>query len=193
MSKIKEFLKLITSDQYIGWVLLGIFVLVILVFISIVTNYQAKKKKAETDARNYKIKEITSLSDEEVKNIANNVSDPELLYQKLEEQEQKVKAEIEKTKTKVSVKEDATKTQPEPTKKTTTTKKTTKKPESADATKKVVKEEAPKKVVYTGKWKIKQEDGKYFAELIASNGVIVLKTEYYTSLTGVKNGIETIK
>ena len=51
-----------------------------------------------------------------------------------------------------------------------------------------------KKQSYSGKWKIKRDtDGKYFAELYASNGVKVLKTETYTSLSGVKNGIETIK
>ena len=51
-----------------------------------------------------------------------------------------------------------------------------------------------KKQSYSGKWKIKRDtDGKYFAELYASNGVKVLKTETNTSLSGAKNGIETIK
>lgn len=71
-------------------------------------------------------------------------------------------------------------------KKTTTTKSTT-------ASENKVTETAPAKKSYTGKWKIKQENSKYFAELHASNGGILLRTETYTSLTGVKSGIETIK
>ncbi len=51
----------------------------------------------------------------------------------------------------------------------------------------------PVKKSYSGKWKIKQVETKYYAELIASNGGILLKTEFYASLSGVKNGIETIK
>ena len=49
------------------------------------------------------------------------------------------------------------------------------------------------KKVYTGKWKIKDDENGFYACLTASNGVLVLRTEYYKSLTGVKNGIETIK
>ena len=33
----------------------------------------------------------------------------------------------------------------------------------------------------------------FFAELTASNGGVLLRTEFYTTLSGVKNGIETIK
>ena len=46
---------------------------------------------------------------------------------------------------------------------------------------------------YLGKWKIIKEEDKFRAELIASNGGVLLKTENYTSLAGVKNGILTIK
>ena len=73
---------------------------------------------------------------------------------------------------------------------TTTTKKTkTTKTETA-------KNDTPTtttKKAYTGKWKIKQENSKFYAELQASNGGVLLKTETYASLTGVKSGIETIK
>lgn len=50
-----------------------------------------------------------------------------------------------------------------------------------------------KKQFYTGKWKIKQDEQGFLAILTASNGGTLLKTEYYKSLSGVKNGIETIK
>lgn len=55
------------------------------------------------------------------------------------------------------------------------------------------KSEPEQKNYYTGKWKVKEQDGKFFAELTASNGGLLLRTETYTSLSGVKNGIETIK
>ena len=50
------------------------------------------------------------------------------------------------------------------------------------------------KQAYAGKWVIvKGEDGKYYAKLLASNGGVLLRTENYSSLSGVKNGIQTIK
>lgn len=50
------------------------------------------------------------------------------------------------------------------------------------------------KQAYAGKWVIvKDEDGKYYAKLLASNGGVLLQTENYSSLSGVKNGIQTIK
>ena len=50
------------------------------------------------------------------------------------------------------------------------------------------------KQAYAGKWVIvKGEDGKYYAKLLASNGGVLLQTENYSSLSGVKNGIQTIK
>lgn len=56
------------------------------------------------------------------------------------------------------------------------------------------KPEAEKPVVkYAGKWLIYVEDGKYAANLVASNGEVLLRSESYTALSGVKSGIETIK
>lgn len=46
---------------------------------------------------------------------------------------------------------------------------------------------------YLGKWKIYKQNDRFFAELIASNGGLLLRTAPYSSLTGIKNGIETIK
>ncbi len=56
-----------------------------------------------------------------------------------------------------------------------------------------VSNNAKAKVSYSGKWKIVQVDGKYYAQLLASNGGKLLKTELYASLSGAKNGINTIK
>ncbi|MBR6737115.1 MAG: DUF1508 domain-containing protein [Clostridia bacterium] len=78
-------------------------------------------------------------------------------------------------------------------------------PKKADTEPKQVKKAEPKKAEskpvettddkknYLGKWKIKDDENGFFACLTASNGVLVLQTEYYKSLSGVKNGIETIK
>lgn len=46
---------------------------------------------------------------------------------------------------------------------------------------------------YSGKWLIKQEDNRFLAELLASNGEILLRTESYSALSGIKSGIETVK
>lgn len=46
---------------------------------------------------------------------------------------------------------------------------------------------------YTGKWLIYTENGKYAANLVASNGEVLLRSESYTALSGIKSGIETIK
>lgn len=46
---------------------------------------------------------------------------------------------------------------------------------------------------YVGKWVIYEDSGRFFADLKASNGEIMLRTESYSSLSGIKNGIETLK
>ena len=45
---------------------------------------------------------------------------------------------------------------------------------------------------YTGKWIISEEDGRYTATLMASNGEVLLRSESYSALSGVKSGIDTI-
>lgn len=46
---------------------------------------------------------------------------------------------------------------------------------------------------YAGKWVIIVENNRYSAELRASNAEILLRTESYTALSGIKSGIETVK
>lgn len=46
---------------------------------------------------------------------------------------------------------------------------------------------------YSGKWLIIQEENRYSALLKASNGETMLSTESYTSLSGIKSGIDTLK
>ena len=45
---------------------------------------------------------------------------------------------------------------------------------------------------HRGKWIITETDGKYSAALTAPNGEVLLRSETYTSLSGIKSGIETI-
>ncbi len=54
-------------------------------------------------------------------------------------------------------------------------------------------EEETEIIKYAGKWIIYEEDGRYFADLKASNGELMLRTETYSSLSGIKSGIETLK
>lgn len=74
---------------------------------------------------------------------------------------------------------------------------TTEKPQTAATAKAQTEAAKPaeqRKQSYSGKWVIvKDEDGKYFAKLLASNGGVLIKTESYSSLSGAKNGIQTIK
>ena len=48
-------------------------------------------------------------------------------------------------------------------------------------------------IKYSGKWIINTFDGRFFADLKASNGEIMLRTESYSSLSGIKSGIDTLK
>ena len=60
----------------------------------------------------------------------------------------------------------------------------------AAATKKAPSKAAKSR--YTGKWIISEEDGRYTATLMASNGEVLLRSESYSALSGVKSGIDTI-
>lgn len=53
--------------------------------------------------------------------------------------------------------------------------------------------QAEKPVKYSGKWLIYVENDRYAANLVASNGEVLLRSESYSALSGVKSGIETIK
>lgn len=44
-----------------------------------------------------------------------------------------------------------------------------------------------------GEWKIEEENGAFNAKLVSSGGKVLLKSDDYTSLSGVKSGVETLK
>ncbi len=110
---------------------------------------------------------------------------------KKEEQKPTQTETVKKAEIKKELARAETKTETKNTKSTAKTKKpTATKP--ATTTQKPVEQENEKRR-YTGKWKISQEDEGFIATLTASNGGTLLKTEKYKSISGVKNGIETIK
>ena len=162
----------------IAIVALAVITVLLIIIIKIQANkYQSKKFDSNDQSA------VTSLTPEEIDNISNNVADPDKLLEYITETNKKADAKKKKTKKstkqKAEVKEEEVKSEPKTTKTTKTTKK-------AKSTVEVKRQ-------YLGKWKIIKEEDKFRAELIASNGGILLKTENYTSLAGVKNGIQTIK
>ena len=133
---------------------------------------QEKPKKATT-------KKVEKTTPKKVEKVAetNNAEDKKAEPKKVEK--------ASKTKNVVNP------TEPKNAEKTTATKKSETPKKSTPKKVEPVKE--PEKRKYTGKWKISQESDGYTATLSASNGGTLLKTEKYKSLSGVKNGIETIK
>lgn len=54
-------------------------------------------------------------------------------------------------------------------------------------------EELEKQAETCGKWTVEQDDIYFVAELFSADGILLMRTEKYTSLSGIKNGIETIR
>ena len=134
-------------------------------------------KKPATKTKKAQVKKEVKSEEKPTKSNAKKVEKP------TETKKAEVKkAEPKKTQKVAEVKD---------TEKATQTKKA-EKPKNT-APKKVEPVKEPEKRKYTGKWKISQESDGYTATLSASNGGTLLKTEKYKSLSGVKNGIETIK
>ncbi len=193
MEKIIEFLKNIYHN-YMSYLAVGIVVLAILVVLLVIFfKVQSNKLKTKKFDNNDKTA-VTSLTPEEIDNISNNVANPNELLEYISEETEKANATKKKSRKKtanassVKVEEKADSNKKEKGEKSTSTekaKKTTKTTQKKSTTE--VKRQ------YLGKWKIIKEEDKFRAELIASNGGVLLKTENYTSLSGVKNGIQTIK
>ncbi|MBR2336355.1 MAG: DUF1508 domain-containing protein [Clostridia bacterium] len=54
-------------------------------------------------------------------------------------------------------------------------------------------QQTEQRVAYCGKWKIEEDNGKFYAKLFASNGGLLLTTPHYTAVNGVKACIENVK
>ncbi|MBO5851779.1 MAG: YegP family protein [Clostridia bacterium] len=191
----------------IGIVALAVLV-VLLVILFKIQSEKIKSKKFDNNDKDA----VTSLTPEEIDNLSNNVADPDQLLQYINEETEKANANNKKTKNKKA------KTSPAKSKVKTensqneessiefgneklennsneesTIQPDNKKSKKQSSTKEQKKSSPEVKRQYLGKWKIIKEEDKFRAELIASNGGVLLKTENYTSLSGVKNGIQTIK
>ena len=202
MGKIIDFFQKLYTE-YFYLLIIGIVLFAVLIAIIIVLTHIKSKRKSVEMFKNNEEKAITSLTEEEIKNISQNVADKEELLKYLSEKNVEIKKEKEpvekkskaKTQTK-TVQKQAVESEPnknvEPLK-DTSTKEVAKSSDKKPVQKKKPVQQTTKKQAYTGKWKIKKEDTKFYSELTASNGGLLLRTETYTSLTGVKNGITTIK
>ena len=210
MQAIKETLKKIADfisyayHNYLYAIILAILLLVVIIIVCIFLGLKLKRNKQRKQLNANAEKSVSSLTQEEIDNISNNVADRDSLIQMLTPTKDE-KDEIATTKdvktskkgkklTKTAEKESDNKTE---TKKQEPKKVEQVKPqEPVHVEPKVINSNPVKPVkrqTYLGKWKIKNDGEKYFAELTASNGGLLLRTELYTSLSGVKNGIETIK
>ncbi|MBR2377519.1 MAG: DUF1508 domain-containing protein [Clostridia bacterium] len=197
MAIIVEFFKKLYQDHLITTVIF-ILIFCVLIVCGIVLSQIAKAKKERKMFKENAENAINSLTPEEIDNISHNVADKKVFYELMSNPtgDGKIKEEpSDKT---------AVENQPQTTPIATDTSTQDKKVEN-DETQKVKKPTSEKISTaqkssktkttreYSGKWKIKKLDGKYFAELIASNGGLLLKTEQYTTLASLKNGIETLK
>ena len=66
-----------------------------------------------------------------------------------------------------------------------------KKAENANAA--VLKTQTSEDFGEAGTWQIEEENGIFNAKLISNGGKILLKSDNYTSLSGVKSGVDTLK
>lgn len=173
-------------------------VLFVAIIITLVYVKTVREKRKQEETKIAIKQAIASLTDEEIENISKNVSNPSR-FREMVDEEVRLKKEgaltveqaqptpvVEKEVESVEVKDEVATTNEVKPKKITKSKQTaTQKPDSDES--------GQIKRVYTGKWKIKEDDMGFYASLHASNGGLLLKTEHYTSLSGVKSGIETIK
>ena len=196
MDKIIEFFSNLYHEHFYVIVIAVILFSVLIVTAIIISQIYKTKKEDEMFKKNAE-NAVSSLTPEEIDKISQNVADKDTFYELLSPSSSGKKTESKKVqkptqpkpeKEQEAVSEVAStieESKEVEVKKTTQSKKKT-------TTKKSAPSPKPTRE-YTGKWKIKQSENKYFAELIASNGGILLKTESYTTLSSLKNGIETLK
>ena len=170
--------------------LIIIIVVVLVALIVLFSLLMVKRKKREKeDLQNANKQAIAQLTTEEIENISKNVSNPGEFREMVETETNLIETAKNNENDKPEIKEvAATEDKTDKTEKTVTPKKTTTKKQQEQPI-----NEAPAKRVYSGKWKIKKDKNGYFAKLHASNGGLLLQTEHYTTMSGVKSGIETIK
>ncbi len=200
MDKIIDFFKNLYEHHFYVIVIAIILFSVLIVTAIILSQIYKTKKEDEMFKKNAE-NAVNSLTPEEIDNISQNVADKDTLYELLSSNSKtKIDGNKKSQKTTKPSTEVLEKEEQEPVLEAVVTKESVEKVEVKKSTQTKKKTTAKKTVEptkpvreYTGKWKIKQSDNKYYAELTASNGGVLLKTESYTTLTSLKNGIETLK
>lgn len=213
MQKILDFISFLYKEHFNLVLLVILFIAIILIIGIILQKINSKRKQEKIHSMNANA--VKTLTDEEIDNISKNVANKEefiklVTEEPTEEKPEEQTASEETTATEeVEVSEEnqtnveqplkEVNKQPKTEEKAKVQKPKTAQPKTTQPKKETKKVEPTEQKVednkkgYTGKWKIKQDGTKFYAELNASNGGMLLRTEPYTSLTGVKNGIATIK
>ena len=197
MQAIFNFFETLYEEHFYVIIIAIILFAIILISTIVYVEIRISKKEEKMFKENAK-NAVTSLTPEEIDNISNNVADKETFYEFLNQKAEQEEEQPKQTKTTskkcrkskaeqvVAIDENEKENNEVVVQNVVAidkkpTKTTTKKPAQTTSR------------AYTGKWKVKESNGKFYAELTASNGGTLLKTEMYTTLTGLKNGIVTIK
>ena len=204
MDKIINFFTNLYHNHFYIIIIAVILFSVLIITAIVLSQIYKTKKEGEMFKKNAE-NAVNSLTPEEIDNISQNVADKDTLYELLSNtkskkedkkaQPQEVKSkeikEEQKAIAEAATTKDVEELKPSKIEKEIAVKKATQQKKKT-ATKKTVEPVKPTRE-YTGKWKIKKSENKYFSELTASNGGILLRTESYTTLSSLKNGIETLK
>ncbi len=160
--------------------------------IKIEAEQPAEKELSETSAENISEEFIidddlsqNAAAEEPSVNAENSVENSDENEISSEQKSEEIKPIKTEKKTKSAAKNNNR--QAKENKETAAEKSQTEEPEQAAP---ATKEE---KVKYAGKWIITEENGRFTATLHASNGELMLAGESYSSLSGCKSGIETLK
>ena len=172
---ISKLATLIGVSDTLAWVIAAagvVFVIAVIVTIVLVCKKNASLRKAEGDFSAQAEKEFATSKELEKEEVIeekqqsndNQVTEEVIVIEEKPVQEEKAVAPVKKE---------------QPAKKPAPKKQTTAKKE-------------PKKL--NGKWAVvKKRDNEFVAQLMASNGEVMLNSEVYSSFEGAKNGIATIK
>lgn len=186
-NSISSFFKYLYTE-HLDYIRLAIILLAVILIAIILLVLYLKKKKKEKNQSEFKKDIIKNLTEEEIENISKATCDgdfnPDELLGEIKTEKEENTEQVKRTSL-------------------VPKKKTTEKPESEPAPSSVENQNTTVETTenkqtkttqsYTGKWIIYQENEKFRARLVASNGGTLIKTESYSSLSGVKGGIETIK
>lgn len=197
MKEIIEYLSAPENRTY-SLILAIAFVVLAIATVVVVVAYSKKKRKEQTAEIQEHVEEkaipenivdAEMLSEYAAENADDEILAPQSATQKSEENEEALSQTENVLSAEENTEEIAKPAEPTETAEPAETdeKPTAKQPEQTKT-----EEQTPKR--YAGKWLIVTEaDGRLYAYLKASNGEKMLATEGYTSLSGIKSGIDTLK